>query len=118
MVHPGLGKLQEVILFVVDVSLPVPGNTALVCICVIPVLATMAMGMLSARQAFSHPLCHCSLCSAEQPLMGHRTFAGGTFFISCCSASLKFLISPWARGIVQSGLRVLPGILFWCLLVL
>lgn len=61
------------------------------------------------------PLCH---CSAEQPLMGHRTFAAGTFLISCCSASLKFLISPRARGIVQRGLRVLPGILQWCLLVL
>lgn len=31
MVHPGLEELQEVILFVVVVSLPVPGNTALVC---------------------------------------------------------------------------------------
>lgn len=36
--------------------------------------------------------------------MGHRIFAGGTFLVSCCSASLKFLISPRARGIVQNAL--------------
>lgn len=60
------------------------------------------------------PLCHSPVCSAEGPLMGHRIFAGGTFLISCCSASPKFLISPWAHGIVQNGICVLPGILFWC----
>lgn len=53
MVCPGLEELQEVILFAVAVSLPVPGNIALVCS---PVLATMAMGMLAARQAFSHSI--------------------------------------------------------------
>lgn len=83
------------------------GTQLLFAICVVLVLATMAMGMLAARQSFSHSIV--SLLSV-QPLMGHKTFIAGIFLISCCSASLKFLISPRAHGIVQNRTRVLPGI--------
>lgn len=68
---PGLEELQEVILFVVDVSLPVPGNTASVCY-----LCSSHAGnngpwecWLPGRPLVT-PLCHSSVCSDERPLNG------------------------------------------------
>lgn len=64
-------------------------------ICVVPVLATMAMGLLAARQSFSHSTV--SLLPV-QPLMGHKIFAGGTSLISLlfCFPEIPHLSpGPW-----------------------
>lgn len=74
MVCPGLKDLQEVILFAVDVSVAVPGNTALLfAICIVPVLARMTMGMFAARQSFRNSiesLLYIVLCDHQRATRG------------------------------------------------
>lgn len=100
----------------------VPVNTGLLLfvICIVPVLARMAMGTLAARQLFSNSivmLLYMVQCCATTE--GPQGLCWRDFPYFLCPISLKFLSFPWACGIVQNGICVLPGILFWsgCLLV-